>query len=324
MITDPSWLYSTIAQSSAAIVAIVGGFITASVLMLLAEKRSLSHQQADMETRLGALKVEERQASEVYETMKVNKFFNAVADDLKKEEKLPPLQVLMQRYPGWNLDHGILKQEYEKLSKSRLEARQFIEQHSDKIGLDKFVLFDDWVRENDLDISSYDYELLEEEYYTHRNREEEILEEEKRKAIPPQLRGMFERFTVPTINLIPTSPQLTQLKTQYELYQRQKEDRRLEDVEGRLSSLRHEIFVLEGEVANLDARIRTFSYPPYLRLAAYILLFFAIFSIALPISLILNEVFTPVVKQFTFAIFMAGLIAVIVYIALLIRELRGK
>ena len=45
--TDPSWLYSTIAQSSAAIVAIIGGFITATVLMLTAEKRSLVTQVSD-------------------------------------------------------------------------------------------------------------------------------------------------------------------------------------------------------------------------------------------------------------------------------------
>lgn len=38
---DPNWLYSTIAQSSAAIVAIIGGFMTATVLRLTAEKRSL-------------------------------------------------------------------------------------------------------------------------------------------------------------------------------------------------------------------------------------------------------------------------------------------
>ena len=41
MIGDPNWLYSTIAQSSAAIVAIVGGFMTATILRLTAEKRSL-------------------------------------------------------------------------------------------------------------------------------------------------------------------------------------------------------------------------------------------------------------------------------------------
>ena len=47
MIGDPNWLYSTIAQSSAAIVAIIGGFITASVLMLTAEKRNLKNQLAN-------------------------------------------------------------------------------------------------------------------------------------------------------------------------------------------------------------------------------------------------------------------------------------
>ncbi|GAH81202.1 unnamed protein product, partial [marine sediment metagenome] len=36
-----NWLYSTIAQSSAAIVAIIGGFMTATILRLTAEKRSL-------------------------------------------------------------------------------------------------------------------------------------------------------------------------------------------------------------------------------------------------------------------------------------------
>ncbi len=41
MIGDPNWLYSTIAQSSAAIVAVIGGFITATLLRLTAEKERL-------------------------------------------------------------------------------------------------------------------------------------------------------------------------------------------------------------------------------------------------------------------------------------------
>jgi hypothetical protein len=56
--TDPSWLYSTIAQSSAAIVAIIGGFITASVLMLTAEKRNLANQLSEKKIRLERLKFE--------------------------------------------------------------------------------------------------------------------------------------------------------------------------------------------------------------------------------------------------------------------------
>ena len=55
MICDPNWLYSTIAQSSAAIVAIIGGFITATVLMLTAEKRSLVTQVSDKRKLLDSL-----------------------------------------------------------------------------------------------------------------------------------------------------------------------------------------------------------------------------------------------------------------------------
>ncbi len=55
MICDPNWLYSTIAQSSAAIVAIIGGFITATVLMLTAEKRSLVTQVSDKRKMLDLL-----------------------------------------------------------------------------------------------------------------------------------------------------------------------------------------------------------------------------------------------------------------------------
>ncbi|MFC1871238.1 hypothetical protein ACFLYF_02405 [Chloroflexota bacterium] len=58
MATDPSWLYSTIAQCSAAIVAIVGGFIIATVLMLTAEKRSLTNQLSKKKIRLEKLILE--------------------------------------------------------------------------------------------------------------------------------------------------------------------------------------------------------------------------------------------------------------------------
>ena len=55
MIGDPNWFYSTIAQSSAAIVAIVGGFITHRILTLITEKRGLKNQLADKQARLDAL-----------------------------------------------------------------------------------------------------------------------------------------------------------------------------------------------------------------------------------------------------------------------------
>jgi len=55
MIGDPNWLYSTIAQSSAAIVAIIGGFITATILTRRAEKTSLLKELADKKEQLREL-----------------------------------------------------------------------------------------------------------------------------------------------------------------------------------------------------------------------------------------------------------------------------
>ena len=54
--TDPNWLYSTIAQSSAAIVAIVGGFITATILSRRAEKTSLQNELSDKKAQLKGLR----------------------------------------------------------------------------------------------------------------------------------------------------------------------------------------------------------------------------------------------------------------------------
>lgn len=42
--TDPNWLYSSIVQSSAAIVAILGGFVTSSILNKASQRDDLKSQ----------------------------------------------------------------------------------------------------------------------------------------------------------------------------------------------------------------------------------------------------------------------------------------
>jgi len=55
MVGDPNWLYSTIAQASAAIVAILGGFITAIILARRAEKTSLLNELSNKKEQLKEL-----------------------------------------------------------------------------------------------------------------------------------------------------------------------------------------------------------------------------------------------------------------------------
>ena len=51
-IPDPNWLLSSAAQSAAAIVAIIGGFIISRLLALSAEISSLENRKHDLETEL--------------------------------------------------------------------------------------------------------------------------------------------------------------------------------------------------------------------------------------------------------------------------------
>jgi hypothetical protein len=50
--TDPNWLLSTIAQSGAALVAIIGGFLISRVVSLAARRDAQAHLRHDLATRL--------------------------------------------------------------------------------------------------------------------------------------------------------------------------------------------------------------------------------------------------------------------------------
>jgi len=303
MISDPNWLYSTIAQSSAAIVAIVGGFITASVLMLRAERRSLAHQQADKRTRLEALKSEEVKLVDSIETMLVEMFFKMVASELTAEDELPSLQELLQRHPGWDLHPEILKREYSKMCKRTLEAREFIYHHSDKIDVTQDVAFNEWLMTNKLDISEYDYDILESEYDRIRERQRTVLAEERRTAGWPLI--------APDV----TFPKVVPIMSLWE-------QRELGSRKDRLSNVRHEKFMLEHEVSDLHGRLTSFRDPQDLRWGLCVLAYLAGVGILFPVIVIAKEVYFTITKQFAIGLFFSGLIAIFGYIVFQINRLR--
>ena len=305
MIGDPNWLYSTIAQSSAAIVAIVGGFITHSVLTLAAEKRSLNNQKEDKETSLQTRRNEEEKLSKKLAAAEVYNFLEDIFDELISSEELPSLEMMMQNHPETQkLNLKILKQGYERLYKRALEARNFIGQHLSKTDVMNFVTFGEWVKLNNLDTSAYDSEMLEKEYNRQAEQQASLLSENER---------LIRDTRRPSI-IWPNTPHISSIWNYQELVSLRNKHNKVTD----------EISALENDVSDLKFRISNFSYPPHLRLAIYILTSFAWFSILLPVSLILKEEFSSIMKQVTFYFFMAGLVAVIFYIALLIKELRRK
>ncbi len=209
MTTDPSWLYSTIAQSSAAIVAIIGGFITASVLNLLSEKRSLINQKKDKETRIQTLSNKKGNLLKELEPKEILSFLNSIAGELINSGKVFSLEAILQIYPSaQSLNLKILKKDYELLNKQILEARSFIEQHSDKIIAKEAANFDEWVNIYQLDILSYNYEILEREYNRVKSEKQELLSGLERILMPSNLLQM----NIPYISPISEQRELENLR----------------------------------------------------------------------------------------------------------------
>ena len=305
MSTDLNWLYSTIAQSSAAIVAIIGGFITHSVLMLAAEKRSLKNQRTDKEIRLEALREEEERLLEESEALKVREFLNYVIDELTVADEWPSFEVMMETHPQTqNLNRGKLKCKYEKLSKQTLDSMHFIEQHSNKIEVLDALTFDEWVAKNNLDISGYDKDVLEREYDRKCERQQKVLSEKERLVLETR---RPKSIKLPTLTLT--------------LWEQQE----LERIRDRLSNLEHEILLFESDLATLDTRLGTFSYPPNLGKGLITLAFLAAFGVLSPILIIADEASShPWAKIYTMVTFLPSILGVFLYITYQIIELGRK
>jgi len=302
MATDPSWLYSTIAQSSAAIVAIIGGFITATVLNLLSEKRNLKNQREDKETRIKTLNHTKKELMKELEPKEVSSFIEYITNDIINSNQTPTFKEIKQNYPyAQNLNLELLKKEYEIFISQIIEARSFIKKYSNIITVTGASTFDAWVRMYHLDILSYNHELLEKEYNRVRTDKLASVSSFECTSIPPNLL---------TIDL----PYIQPISEQQEL----------KNMSDKIRESEYEITSLENDISSLDTRIKSFSYPPNLGWGIIVLGYLAVFSIFLPVLVLSQEAFFPWAKWLTTSSFWLGIIGVFTYIVFQIRALRRK
>ena len=299
MSTDPNWLYNTIAQSSATIVAIIGGFITASVLSLSADKRSLINQKKDKEARLETLRNEKTTMSQELDAGKSKTFIMSVFDKIIGSQNIPSFEELVNENPeSQNLNPQILKKDYEIFTSKLLKAKDFIVNNSNKISL-KSGEFEDWIQTNRLDISNYDYEILKSLYDKVQDQKQQSLSSLERVLLPPTLLRMR----------LPYIPSIVE----------QQERERLRQI---IKADTSEITSLENDIKTLDFRISKFSYPPNLGWGIVVLGFLAIFGILLPVLIIFGETFFSWAKLLTLITFCVGIIGVFAYIVFQIRVLK--
>jgi uncharacterized iron-regulated protein len=302
MATDPNWLYSTIAQSSAAIVAIIGGFITATVLNLLSEKRNLKNQREDKKTRIETLRKTREDLIKELEPKEVLSFIESITNDIINSDNLPSFEEIKDNYPyTQNLNLEMLKKDYEPFIDQIIKARSFIKKYSDEITAKGASTFDEWVKTYHLEISSYNYEFLEKEYNKVIAKKRESLSSIEQMLMPPNMITM----SLPYIQPI-------------------SEQQELKSLCDKIQESKYEITSLENDTLNLDVRIESFSFPPNLKWGIAVLGFLSIFSIFLPVLIISQEAYFTWSKWLTTASFWVGIIGVFAYIVFQIRVLRRK
>ena len=313
MITDPSWLYSTIAQSSAAIVAIIGGFITASVLMLISEKRGLQNQKTEKEAHIQGIKEKRVELKYIYDTNEAERF---IKNELAKypNDDIPKLDEIFRKYPSdyrTLFNEKILQKEFIRLSLKRLNAKLFILKNTDKIDVNEYDSFLEWAKNK---VSTGEYIEISNEY-------EKYVERQKKSESASKDASTLSPWTLPWLGGS-IRQQLGIYKKDHELTEEEKYRSKQDNIYSRISYLDYQISLLNHDLENLNSRLDTFQYPQGLGWGMVILAFLAIFCVLVPALVIAFNAFYPWAQILTTSTFCIGIISLIVYLPKLFLILK--
>jgi hypothetical protein len=319
MTTDPSWLYSTIAQSSAAIVAIIGGFITATVLNLLSEKRSMQKQKSEKEADIEAAKEKRAKLYNIYETNKAERFLRKELARYSDEDIPTTLDEILANYPsdyGKFFDEKILKREFHRLSLRQVKAKLFVLKHADKIDIDNYNSFLDWLKAQ---VSTEEYLEISDEY-------DKYIERRKKSASASNA-AVVSPSWAPTLSsgwITPWSGGIIQDQFERELEEEKRQSEQQANIYSGIEKLDYQISLLNYELENLNSQLSAFQYPSGLRWGVLTLAFLAAFCVLMPVIIIAFNAFYQWTQILTISTLCIGIIGVFSYIVFQIKELRRK
>jgi hypothetical protein len=314
---DPNWLYSATAQSGAAIVAILGGFITSRILAVNAEKQGFKNQLEAESQRLQLLKEQEKKANEDWSIIAAHYFFLNI--DLEKVKKIPAFDQLKEKFPMLE-DYGIYaRTAYLKILENRLAAKNFISDNIDSIEESKkqstvfsfgvtpldtndFGKWLDLLKSRKVDVSGVDTDALAVEYHLLSDKESDDEQFLSRVNTP---RSWF--------NLANTA--------QYDIFERERKVAIEKDHYDDLKKIRYEILFVDNEVNRLKVRLNSISQPPNLVWGVLSLLYLAMVGIIVPLVLLPTDTYSDYNKDVVIILFSSGLLFVFLYILFQIRSL---
>ncbi|MBN1855613.1 MAG: hypothetical protein JW846_01510 [Dehalococcoidia bacterium] len=165
---DANWLYSTIAQTSAAIVAIVAGFLTAWVLYLRGEKASLQNELQHLQQPHEAKSIVKSVVEQIAKHDAAEAVLGLIKQPLAQmgPEDIPSLDALMESYWSSPLDRETMEAGLHGILEHKKQAAAAIGRYTEFIEVSESPPdFDDWKHGNSIDFGDIPRLFLAAEYY---------------------------------------------------------------------------------------------------------------------------------------------------------------
>jgi len=306
-VADPNWLYSSTAQSAAAIVAIVGGFITSRLLGLSAERSALQNELAAKQSKLKALQNQDHDLGE--ESQRLDAWnglwrmeVTGYGDPIPELQQLRAENAVLQE-----LDPAIVQEVYEE-SRSRLEAAfSFVRDNAGLIEAADTNL-SEWLSKHRLSIEGLDRHLVSSAFKDVAEARRTQAKEEARKRSPFGIQMPDFSFALPTLSTLPDTSIVKQ-----DPKERIREEKR---------NLAAQIEILQSDVAHLGERLSAFRYPPNMWWGLVILAYLTVGGVIVPLALLPVDVHREELKWTVLALFSSGILALFVYIGTQILDLQ--
>lgn len=212
----------------------------------MADRSSLESRIEEKQATVARL--EEEEAVNQIEKLRVKAFLSIVAPSIRTEDPLPTLDETLTR---WNeegsLDCAILTPEYDSLTSRILQAREFIRSHA-MLLTHSTTDFGQWLKDNKLDLSGIDYDEAQHVFGT----EVERLQKEYRESLAkvPGARPMIP-LASPSATIPPVL--LSRRASSFPTPQQRLTER--------LEQIRFDLKRATAELAELKDRLRHFKYP---------------------------------------------------------------
>lgn len=290
--SDPGSLLATLAQSSAAIVAIVGGFLVSRLVQLSSEREGLRRQLVRARDGLKHVATEYDAAYAYRFENSKSAFFGWVLEDLVKTSPgdLDVEFLLEQNIPrGSSIEEmrGYLSELMDRVSAAKMNIAEYIDRAAD----------DDGLTLDDLTGRGLQFDESESEIY-------ELLVDHVA-ALLPEEKLPFGRLGLANLRM----PRITSVAVQ------STEMRRLDESIRDEQNLQSRKLVLEAEISRLVSELDGIGRPAGVVSAILILSVYSVLGIVLPVSVMAIDMPLEVWSAWLLVgLFTIGLVAVLGYI----------